>query len=298
MDPLSAAASPRQPAPRWGDLPDVVDVLVITGPNRLGGLLAQAFATDSAVQVRLTAAEGLADGLARLRERVFDVVLVGHAEEELDAPAVLDVIRAASSDIQPVVVLGLLDDPELAARCFEAGADACLDTRTTTTRTLLWQIARARERHLLLLENQRLQVAQHQRQSWEQDEVTRWFDQQRELLTPENTPLTAGESVPEACAALPASLAADYDKLLRAYVVMGAGQLSAALDHWSLRVARSPISGRQILALHLQSVERVLAGLGSRSARHVLQRADLLIIEVLAQVADHARSSPDRNAEI
>jgi DNA-binding response OmpR family regulator len=278
--------SKRSIDPRWGELPPLVDVLVITGESRVGWSLAQAFAADSAVQVRLDQAIGITDGVGRLRERVYDVVLVCHDDDTgLDAPSVLDAIHTASSDTQPILVLGMATDQEIAAQCFEAGADAYLCLRTTTTRALLWQIARARERHQLLLDNQRLQIAHRQRQDWERDEAERLVDQQKNLI---DGPIDASR--------LPEALVAEYYELLRAYVVMGSGNLGATLDHWIERVALTGCPSTTLLSLHVRAVEQMLQGLGSRSARHVLNRADLLMIETLAGVAEYHRRALEEAA--
>ena len=61
----------------------------------------------------------------------------------------------------------------------EADADAYVCVNTTTTRTLIWQVARAMERHELIAENRRLQQTQQHRLQLEHDEATRLLQQQR-----------------------------------------------------------------------------------------------------------------------
>ena len=92
----------KRPATPWGHLPPRMRVLFITGHQRTGGWLAEAFAADSASDVTLEEATGIADGLSRLREELFDAVLVSHELGGLDALEVLDAIRAGSSDDQPI----------------------------------------------------------------------------------------------------------------------------------------------------------------------------------------------------
>jgi hypothetical protein len=63
-------------------------------------------------------------------------------------------------------VLGEPNEQEMAALCYEAGADAYVCLHTATTRALLWIVARAIERVRLLAENRRLeQVKRRQLQS-------------------------------------------------------------------------------------------------------------------------------------
>jgi DNA-binding NarL/FixJ family response regulator len=293
MESATDFSASRFPATPWGEMPPLVDALLITGSSRLGQSLAQAIANDSATEVRLREAVGLPAGLARLRERVYDIVLVAHDSVELDAPAVLDAIHTASSDTQPIIVLGMAADQEIAALCYEAGADAYLCLRTTATRTLLWQIARARERRLLLRENEQLRIARRQRDAWEEDEAVRLFEQQRLLASKHGleSPSAAsvaneGEAIPSA---IPWAIRRDYVELLRAYVVMGSGHLGPTLEDWTQQLAAHRPTTGAILAMHLRALQLVLDGLQGRGGRHVHNRADLLLVELLMRIADRYR---------
>src|SRR5437868_893791 len=117
-----------------GMLPLRMRVLYITTYQRTGGWLAEAFAADSAVDVVLEEAVGLAAGLVRLRDEVFDAVLVSHEPGELDALELLSGLRAGGSE-QPLVVLGAQSEQEFSAPCYEVGADAYVCVNTVTTRT-------------------------------------------------------------------------------------------------------------------------------------------------------------------
>jgi hypothetical protein len=44
------------------------------------------------------------------------------------------------------------------------------------------------------------------------------------------------------------------------------------------------------MLLHLKVLEELIHGLGSRSARHVMSRADLLVLEVMVHLAEGYRS--------
>jgi hypothetical protein len=43
------------------------------------------------------------------------------------------------------------------------------------------------------------------------------------------------------------------------------------------------------MQLHVQVLEEMVQGLGSRSSRHVMTRADLLVLEVLVHLAERYR---------
>jgi hypothetical protein len=88
--------------------------------------------------------------------------------------------------------------------------------------------------------------------------------------------------------------------MLRAYVIMGAGNLSDEMNVLADLLAEAGISAQQTMQLHVQVLEDLIRGLGSRSARHVMNRADLLVLEVMAHLADgyrhryHRRTYPLR----
>ena len=47
------------------------------------------------------------------------------------------------------------------------------------------------------------------------------------------------------------------------------------------------------MQLHLRVLEELIGSLGNRSARHVMNRADLLVVEVMAHLADSYRRRYD-----
>jgi DNA-binding NarL/FixJ family response regulator len=294
----------RQAVVPEGMLPLRMRVLYITTYQRTGGWLAEAFAADSAVDVVLEEAVGLAAGLARLRDEVFDAVLVSHEPGELDALELLSGLRAGGSE-QPLVVLGAQSEQEFSAPCYEVGADAYVCVNTVTTRTLIWIVARAIERHRLIGENRRLSQAERQRLHREHEEAQRLLDEQRavirdlEVLRPSETPQETGADRANDLIArapreddpwqLPAQLIDHYRELLRAYVIMGSGNLSTELSVLADVLASFGVSAARTMKLHLDVLEELVRGLGSRSSRHVMTRADLLVLEVIVHLAEGYR---------
>ncbi|HEV3022718.1 MAG TPA: hypothetical protein VGX76_09620, partial [Pirellulales bacterium] len=153
-------------------------MLYLTTSQRTGGWLAEAFAGDRAAEVVLEEVQGVTAGLARLRDETFDAVLVSHEPGEIDAPELLAALRGGGTE-EPLVVLGTESEPDFAQACHEAGGDAYVCVHATTTRMLLWLVARAVERHRLIRENRRLAQAERQRLRLEQHEAERLLDQQR-----------------------------------------------------------------------------------------------------------------------
>jgi DNA-binding NarL/FixJ family response regulator len=309
----SAKTAPADlPATPWGYLPPRMRVLYVTTPRRGGAWLAESLAADSACRVELEEAHGAAVGLERLRERVYDAVLISHTPGELDALQLLDALQAGSGE-EPLVVLGDASPQEMDALCLEAGADAYLCVHTATTRSLLWIVARATERHALLRENRRLSQAEQHRLHQENRETERLLNQQRDLIRdaqgPRDQPRQHGsegqadDSAPESAAAsigcgaagevegppLADSLKQHYRELLRAHVIMGSGNLSGEMGSLAELLAESNITAPQTMQMHVQVLEELVHGLGSRSARHVMSRADLLVLEVLVHLAERYR---------
>lgn len=288
----------------WGYLPPRMRVLFITGLHRTGGWLAEAFASDSASEVLLEESVGIASGLARLRDEVFDAVLISHEGEGLNALEVLDAIRTGSSDEQPIIVLGEQSEQQMADLCFESGADVYVCVNTTTTRTLIWQVARAMQQHQLLAENRRLQQEYRHRLQLEHEEATRLLKQQRTLIVgrvkiehENNISATKsrllGKLLAEVensvCPDLPEPLVRHYRELLRAYVIMGAGNLGEEMDVLADLLVNGGVAAAEVMMLHLHVLEDVVRGLGNRSARHVMSRADLLILEVMMNLTEGYR---------
>jgi DNA-binding NarL/FixJ family response regulator len=300
--------------PRPGSLPPRMRVLYVTTYQRTGGWLAEALAADSASDVVLEEAVGFAAGLARLRDDVFDAVLVGHEPGELDALALAETLRTAGCE-EPFIVLGEQDEAEMTALCLEANADAYLCVHATTTRTLMWIVSRAIERHYLLRENRRLEQADRHRLELEQGDAVRLLADERGLVRDldyvasccrSGTPCLTDNSLDSAAdnvlldpatlaheqrprLALPRELENHYRELLRTYVMMGSGNLATEMHALAQLLAAAGVSAAQTLDLHIHVLENLLQGLGNRSARHVMTRADLLALEIAAHLCEAYR---------
>ncbi|HEY4307976.1 MAG TPA: hypothetical protein VGN12_00865 [Pirellulales bacterium] len=293
--------SPKSFVPRPGALPPRMRVLYVTTYERTGGWLAEALAADSASEVVLEEAIGFAAGLSRLRDDHYDAVLVGHQPGQLDALALAEAMHTAGCD-EPLIVLGSQDESEMTALCLEANADAYVSVQSTTTRTLLWVVARAIERHYLLRENRRLAQADQHRLEIEQGDAGQLLSEQRGLIR-ELDALAAtaqgyarnatGEAREEGVSRtpLPAQLETHYRELLRTYVMMGSGNLSVEMLALAQILAAAGVSPAQTLELHLNALENLLRGLGNRSARHVMNRADLLALEIGAHLCEAYRQT-------
>jgi DNA-binding response OmpR family regulator len=286
-------------------IPARMKVLYVTTLHRTGGWLAEAFAADSAAHIVLEETVGITASLARLRDEMFDAVLVSHEPGVLDALEFIEGLRAGGHE-EPMIVLGSLPAAQMEALVFEVGADAYCCVEQTTTRSLLWTFGRAIERHQLVRENRKHVQAERQRLAHEHREAERLLAQQRSLVQeleslcePElndtqsaqtqRPAVETDEHSETAMSELPAALVTHYSELLRAYVVMGTGNLSKDMARLSNLLAQGGVSAQRTMQLHLQVLEELVEGLGNRSARHVMNRADLLVLEVMMHLADGYR---------
>jgi DNA-binding response OmpR family regulator len=267
----------------WQGVPPRLKVLYISAPQRTGGWLAEALAADSATQILLEEVAGEAAGMARLRDEVFDAILISHEPGALDALVLVEGYRTGGAE-EPIIVLGAESEADLAVLCYEVGADGYVCVQSTTTRNFLWTLGRAVQRHELIDENQRFHHAERTRMQREQDESHRLLAEQEAFLANFQR-----ASLDEVNVELPAELIAHYRELLRTYVIMGSGNLSEELRKLACLLVRGGISSGKTMELHLDVLQETVQGLGARSTRHVMARADLLILEVITGLGEGYR---------
>ncbi len=290
-------------------VPSRLKLLCVTTLHQTSGWIGKALAAEGVSQARIEETVGATSALSHLREEAYDAVLVIHEPGVLDALEFARGLRAGGHD-EPLVALGHESGPETVAAFYEAGADAYCAIRQTTPRTLLWELTGAIRRCALERDNRRLLQAERQRLSVEHQEAERLLAEQRGLLVEfdelrrkqEATPLAdpsdplPADSFPAAAdhrerrtSDLPEALVANYRDVLRAYVIMGVGNLTVEMSKLAELLAASGVSAQRAVQLHLDVLEHLVHGLGSRGARHVMNRADLLILELMIHLADGYR---------
>ncbi len=260
--------------PPPGSLPARMRALFVSSESQDNRWLSEAFAADCASVVALEEAMGAEAALARLRDEVFDAIVLRHIPGLLDALELCEAIRELGVE-EPVLVLGDDDAGDFATLVYEIGGDAYLCTPTTSTRTLLWTLSRAMERRTLMRENRRLVEGERYRLRHEQEDAVRLLADQRALIR-------------EQCH-LTDDLKTHYRELLRTHVIMGAGNLREEIKSLALNLAGGQMSADAALGLHLETLEELIRGLGNRSARHVMARADLLALDLLSRLAESYR---------
>lgn len=201
--------------------------------------------------------------------------------------------NSASRTVQAIRSIGC-DDPVLVlvgAGCEEdLTALAELDCETVRAH---WEspalpswMLRAVRRHETQREHQRLSNRDSRRRSGERSESLLQLQQQREIAER----FLPGQA--QVRNVIPDKVRDYYLELLRTYVIMGTGNLSADLAHFSQGLAGAGVTVPEAFCLHLDCLSRLIEGLGLQSLRHIVARANLLSAEFLLNMSRHTTADP------
>ena len=247
--------------------------------------------------------------LATLRDESFDCILVCVDSKEAEADSqtaplsLLRAIRASGYDDPVILIATHLDDERWTQLC-QKDCEVLITPNLWESLALVPVIKRAISRVELSREKHRLEIANHRRLVRERDEAEHLLRQQRQIIQELET-LTApavergGRGEAAATSEETARLGADhvsfplpaeindyYHELLRTYVIMGCGSLGPEIAKLAELISLAGLSPREGLELHLERVEALVRGLGNRSARHVMARADLLALELMMHLGE------------
>ena len=253
------------------------------------------------------------EALALLRNESFDCVLVSDrlpsasmdtpAESQFDVLSLVRAIRASGCD-DPIVLITTRLDEERWARLCEYECEILITSNLWESIAVVPVIKKAVTRVGLLRDNHRMEMADHRRLVRDRDEAESLLTQQRliirelEALTQEEvqvyepqqaTPSLQNSSdsqVSRTQFPLPDEINDYYQELLRTYVIMGSGSLGNEIARLAELISTAGLTPRETLQLHLERLEILVRGLGSRSTRHVMARADLLALELMMHLGE------------
>lgn len=243
--------------------------------------------------------------LAMLREDSFDCILVCGAgihalRAAPDDPfVVVRALRASGSDEPVVLILSRATDATWGKAC-DVDADLIVSPNGWESLAIVPVIRRAIDRVRLQRDNHQLANADRRRLSRERIEAEELLNQQRQMIEELEQRLRRERTAAEtsaggqlsgptsavASASLPPEVDSYYQELLRTYVIMGAGSLGAEIAKLADLLSFAGMTPRQVLELHLARVEELVRGLGNRSTRHVMARADLLALELMMHLGE------------
>lgn len=224
-----------------------------------------------------------AEALTAAREESVDCILVGaEPSDHAGGTAILQALRTAGCH-EPAVFLGSgLDDQQWIDICRLDG-DLLTAPAAWDSPALVAVVERAIRRVEVARQRQHLTVAQDRRVSRERDEAAQLLAQQRSMTRPHSG--EGGDS-----AQLPEAVCEYYHELLRTYVMMGSGSMETEVARLADVLCAAELGPREVIVLHLGRVEALVRGLGNRSTRHVMARADLLALELLMHVGEIYRA--------
>lgn len=230
-----------------------------------------------------------------------------HARAQCDALAFLHAVRASGCD-DPVVVMTAYVQDLRAAEFYRIDGELIVTPSLWESPLLVQAVKRAASHVELVRENHRLSLANRRRLVRERDEAEHLLRQQRQIIaeletiagsapsevnaksetdadTTTSNELGAGRTN-RAGLELPGELNDYYHELLRTYVIMGSGNLGSEIARLAELIATLRLTPRETMEVHLERVESLVRGLGSRSARHVMARADLLALELMIHLGE------------
>jgi len=253
-----------------------------------------------------------AEALLVLREEGYDCIVVcaGRSPGESLAPAEIlrfaQAVRGAGCEDPILVAAEVCPDREWSEFC-GLECDVLITSSRWESAALIPMIRRLVERGEMTRESRRLALADQRRLMRERDEAEHLLGQQRQIL--EALEALTGAPPAERIAApptadahrdvaadadessqagrrLPAEVDEYYHELLRTYVIMGSGNLGGEIARLADLISAAGLRPREALQLHLERVEALVRGLGNRSARHVMARADLLALELMVYLGE------------
>ncbi|MEZ6047690.1 MAG: hypothetical protein R3C11_19345 [Planctomycetaceae bacterium] len=216
-----------------------------------------------------------------------------------------------SGNSDPVLLLVEQMPAQTLASCYEADIEFLHTSLFWDSPALVFALERARLRHRMQEEHLAWGRERKQKLIQEKKESERILEQQRNMLSDlkslARSDILADELTdpsfsrqlevhPSQSRALSGTstivteLTRYYAALLKSYVVMGTGSLNEEIKEVAFQIEMSGLSIRETMALHLEQVEALMTGLGNRSSRHIMSRADLLILELMMHLAEQKKT--------
>ena len=246
---------------------------------------------------RLRWASSAAEAMTILRSETFECLVVADCDSvdasNWDAVSLIQAIRASGCE-DPLIYLAATSDDESISMVCQLRCDWLISSAVWNSRALVVVIQRAIQNTDTVRQNHQLAVANHRRLVRERDEADQLLRQQRDIISElevlaHRRPVSGdagAEPVPLPAIPIPEEIKRFYQELLRTYVIMGSGNLGGEIGQLAKILAEARLSPRDTLSLHLERVEELVRGLGNRSTRHVMARADLLAIELIIHLGE------------
>jgi hypothetical protein len=250
--------------------------------------------------LRLRWCDNPALAISLLRSEQFDCIVIACLDRDHGywtrnpASKVVQAIRSIGCDDPILVLISDAWEQELNPLA-ELDCEVMSPAKGWETSSLATWMLRAIRRQETHCEHQKLSTGDSRRRNWERGESLSQLQQQREIAARflENRPTADGEiTEPRPRNSIPERVRDYYLELLRTYVIMGTGNLSADLAHLSQGLAQAGVTLPEAFDLHLDCLARLIDGLGLQSLRHIVTRANLLSVEFLLNMSMHQADDP------
>ena len=249
------------------------------------------------------------EAMTLLRNENFDCIVIecwptNLDEIRWDAPDLVHAIRASGCG-DPIVLLSQQPDDGLTVEACSSHCEILVSSALWSSRALVNVIQQSIRLVETAQQNHHHAVANHRRLVRERDEADHLLRQQRDIIR-ELEAITHGSADNDETNSIehqasdddpgklkrsrslqiPDKIKTYYHELLRTYVIMGSGSLGGEIAQLASVLAEVGLSPRDTLSLHLEQVEQLVSGLGNRSSRHVMSRADLLALELVIHIGE------------
>ena len=252
-----------------------------------------------------------ADVLSMLGQQSFDCILLFQSDagctQREGLHKLMHAIRVSGCDDPMVLVTAQSNDCDW-GDLEQLNCEILVTPAGAESMALVPAIRRAIRFVDVFRENARLAAANQRRLIREREEAAHLLGQQRQMiceLAMDRDSQSDSSSETTGCAVeassrtgkapctervvLPPEVSEYYQELLRTYVIMGSGSLGAEFAKLADLLVLAGLGTAETLELHLERVEQLVSGLGSRSTRHVMSRADLMALELMVHLGQRYR---------
>ncbi len=238
--------------------------------------------------------------ISLLRSEQFDCIVIACLDRDYgywtrnSASKVVQAIRSVGCDDPILVLISDAWEHELNSLA-ELDCEVMSPGRGWEASSLAPWMLRAIRRQETHREHQKLSTRDSRRRNWERGESLAQLQQQQEIAARflNHGPTADVEMTePRPRDSIPERVRDYYLELLRTYVIMGTGNLSADLAHLSQGLAQAGVTLPEAFDLHLDCLARLIEGLGLQSLRHIVSRANLLSVEFLLNMSRHHADDP------
>ena len=246
-------------------------------------LIREALAVISGAPVDLESVDRLQDGLERLAEERFDVVLLDMGLPDSQGLETVEKICAEAPGV-PIVVLTGLDDEALGVKAVRAGAQDFLTKGQMDSRIMIRAIGYAIERHRLLTEIERqqheLEVRSLERMSQQPSSEAAFRRGIREFRT----------ALPEAFDELVVHYGRVLDTVFEEKPNKEALNVSEELSNIGNQLGALDVEPGDVVAIHSEAFKRRLRDNQSQKGQSYMRESRLLVIELMGKLVSYYRN--------